>query len=306
MKKIISALIILSFILASCQEKAETIGLNLEQGKVYTHKTDNKSVITQFINGQPMDMTMIIRGDMSFRVTSVGETAYEMDVQYDNFYMSMQMPQGKAEFSSTKDDPNDIFSQILKNMIGNTFQVTLSKSGKVVEVNNLEALFDSAFNTFEGASEEQKQQAKEQLMQSFGEKAFKGAIEMITAIYPKTPVKKGDKWIINTKLESGMAALLTSEYELADQTSEHLTIKGDATFETEDKDAYIQSNGMPLKYDLKGKRKSEIKVDRNTGWIVEAKIYDDVKGTAFIKENPQMPNGLEIPMMMNNTNTITN
>ena len=51
---------------------------------------------------------------------------------------------------------------------------------------------------------------------------------------------------------------------------------------------------------------SEIKVDKETGWIIEANINQEIKGDAYMKGNSQMPNGMKIPMMMNNEMTITN
>ena len=50
---------------------------------------------------------------------------------------------------------------------------------------------------------------------------------------------------------------------------------------------------------------SEIKVDKNTGWIIEAIINQSITGDAYIKENPQLPNGMKIPMTMINEMVIT-
>jgi len=127
---------------------------------------------------------------------------------------------------------------------------------------------------------------------------------MVTAIFPDNPVNKGDKWTIKTNLESGMAALMTTEYEFTDLGSDYAMIKGNSVIETEDKDAYIESNGMPMKYDLTGSMISEIKVDKETGWIIEANINQEIKGDAYIKGNPQLPNGMKIPMIMKNEMTI--
>lgn len=147
---------------------------------------------------------------------------------------------------------------------------------------------------------------KAQIMNAYGAEALKGNIEMATAIYPDKPVNKGDNWTIHTNLESGMSAKVSTLYEYADLTADYALIKGNSTIETEDKDAYIEANGMPMKYDLKGSMQSEIKVDRKTGWIIETKINQQIKGDAYIKENPQMPNGMKIPMTMIHETVIIN
>jgi hypothetical protein len=302
----IFTLIIASIIFTSCQSQKTDLSLRLEKGKVYKQITNSKATIIQEVNGQKMNMVMTISGTMTFLVKDVNASGYSMDTKFESLSMSMQMPQGTMDFSSEKNDPNDIFSTILGAMKNKTFEVRMSKTGKITEVKNVEALWGTAINQFEQLPEMQKEQIKAQIMKAYGADALKGNIEMVTAIYPDKPVKKGDKWTINTKLESGMSAKMTTDYEFTDLTSDYALIKGNSNIETADKDAYIESNGMPMKYDLTGSMTSEIKVDKNTGWIIEAKINQEIKGDAYIKENPQVPNGMKIPMTMINEMVIKN
>ncbi len=218
----------------------------------------------------------------------------------------MKMPQGTMEFNSEKNNPNDIFSKILGAIIDKPFEVKMSKSGKVTDVKNVEDLWENAINQFEQIPEAQKEQLRAQITKAYGSKALKGNIEMVTAIYPENPVKKGDKWTVNTNLESGMSAKVTTAYEFADQTADFALIKGNSSIKTADKDAYIENNGMKMKYDLEGTMSSEIKVDNNSGWIIEAKIKQAIEGDTYIKENPQIPNGMKIPMTMKSEMVITN
>lgn len=302
----ILTLIISSMIFLSCHAQKFDLSLKLEQGKEYTQKTDSKATIIQEINGQKVSMVMTIKGAMTFLVKPTSETNYDMDTKFENLSISMQLPQGKMEFSSEKNDENDIFSKILGEMRNKTFGVVMNRTGNVIEVKNVEVLWESALNQFDQLPEMQKEQIKAQIMKAYGAEALKGSIEMVTAIYPENPVNKGDKWTINTNLESGMSAKISTEYEFTELTSEYASIKGISTIVTADKDAYIETNGMPLKYDLTGSMISEIKVDKITGWIIEAKINQEIKGDAYIKENPQMPGGMKIPMTLINEMIITN
>jgi len=302
----ILTLIFTTIIISSCWSQSTDLSLRLEKNKEYKQITNSKATIIQEVNGQQMNIVMTISGTMTFLVTDITESTYNLDTKFENLSISMQMPQGKMDFSSDKNDPNDIFSTILSVIKNKTFLVTMSKTGKITEVKNIEALWGTAINQFEQLPEIQKEQIKAQIMQAYGPDALKGNIEMVTAIYPDKPVNKGDSWTINTKLESGLSAKMTTDYEFAELTSEYAIIKGNSKIETADKDAYIESNGMPMKYDLTGTMISEIKVDKNTGWIIEAKINQEIKGDAFIKENPQVPNGMKIPMTMINEMVIKN
>lgn len=304
--KTIFTLILTVFVLTSCQTQNSDLSLKLEKGKEYKQITNSKATIIQEVNGQKMNMVMTIKGTMTFLVKDITENGYNMDAKFEELSMSMQMPQGLMEFSSEKNDANDIFSTILGAMKDKAFGITMSKTGKITDVKNVEALWSTAINTFDQLPEMQKEQIKAQIMKAYGGEALKGNIEMVTAIYPDSPANRGDKWTINTKLESGMSANMTTDYEFAELTSEYALIKGKSTIVTADKDAYIESNGMPMKYDLTGSMDSEIKVDKNTGWIIEATINQKIEGDTYIKENPQLPNGMKIPMTMINDMVITN
>lgn len=304
--KTIFTLILTVFVLTSYQTQNSDLSLKLEKGKEYKQITNSKATIIQEVNGQKMNMVMTIKGTMTFLVKDITENGYNMDAKFEELSMSMQMPQGLMEFSSEKNDANDIFSTILGAMKDKAFGITMSKTGKITDVKNVEALWSTAINTFDQLPEMQKEQIKAQIMKAYGGEALKGNIEMVTAIYPDSPANRGDKWTINTKLESGMSANMTTDYEFAELTSEYALIKGKSTIVTADKDAYIESNGMPMKYDLTGSMDSEIKVDKNTGWIIEATINQKIEGDAYIKENPQLPNGMKIPMTMINDMVITN
>jgi molybdopterin-binding protein len=83
-------------------------------------------------------------------------------------------------------------------------------------------------------------------------------------------------------------------------------LQGNATVQTADKDAYVESNGMPMRYDLNGTVTSAIKLDRTTGWVIESRITQDMKGRADIKANDQLPEGLTIPMVIHSESVIRN
>lgn len=304
MKKILN-LFIAFILLTSCQAQKEKLELNLSKGEIYNQKMISNVSILQTINGQQVNMKMSINAKMTYKVTDIQNAIYDMEVRYESLIMKMSLPNGEMEFSSDKNDEKDIFSTILGTMKNKPFLVKMTKAGRVNEVKNIEAVFSNMFDKFPQLSDAQKQQIKGQVMQAYGEKAFKGNIEMCSAIFSDSPVSKGDKWTIKTQLESGMSAKMETVYELKELSDSYCQIFGNSKIETADKDAYIESNGMPLKYDMAGDMTSDIKIDKKTGWTINAKINQAIKGTAYVKDNPQMPGGLAIPMTMNNEMTIT-
>lgn len=280
--------------------------LDLKKGEEYKQHTYSEATIVQEVNGLEMNFVVTVKGSMSYLVKEVNDQGYDMDVKYEKLSMSMQLPQGSMEFSSESSDEQDIFSKMLAQMKNKPFQVTMTSKGKITEVKNIEMLFESVFNYFPEIPESQMAQMKDQLMNAYGAKALKGSIEMVTAIYPDQTVAKGESWLIETKLESGMSADMTTTYKFTEDNPDYYLIVGDSKIQTADKDAYIESNGMPMKYDLTGNMSSEIKVDKVSGWIIKAEIKQEIEGDAYIKRNQQIPEDMKIPMLMKNHLIFTN
>ncbi|MGI6572602.1 MAG: DUF6263 family protein [Fermentimonas sp.] len=299
--------LIIAFILFTpCKSQSTDLSLKLEKGKEYKHVTQSKVTLVQEMSGQKIDVVTTIGGTLTFFVKDVNENGYIMDATYETLGMSMKMPQGTMSFNSESKDPNDIFSTILGAMKSKPFEVIMSKTGKVKEVKDIENLWETAINQFEILTDAQKEQIKAQLTKSYGAYAQKGNIESVTAIYPDKPVRKGDKWTIQTRLESGILAQVSTDYEFVDLTPGYALIKGHSTIKTDDKDAHVELEGAPMKYDLTGTMESEIKVDTQSGWIIEAKINQKVKGETIIKATPEQPNGMVIPTSMITEAVITN
>ncbi len=305
MKKIFSTLVTV-MIIGQCFAQKADLKLNLEVGKVYKQTTVSKANIVQEFGGQEMEILMTIKGEMSYLVKSIAGNNYDMDVEYDRLSIMMKMPQGEMDFNSDKQDEDDIFSTILKEMLHKPFHVTMTKKGKVLAVKNIDALFESVFSKFSEIPEAQLAQIKEQLEKSYGESGFRGNIEMVTSIFPDKPVAIGDQWTIETKLESGMTANVTTVYKYVEKNSNYVLIKGDSKVKTVDSDEYMESNGMEMKLDLVGTMVSEVKIDPKTGWIIEAKINQELNGDTVVKPNAQIPDGMTIPMAMKTESLITN
>lgn len=299
MRKLLLFILLAAFTQSVFGQK-QKLGFNLMIGQTYYHVMQSSSSIKQEINGQEINIDITLSGRMAFKVTNLENTVYSMDVSYEQLAMTMKLPNGEMIFNSEKDDKTDIFSSILAEIKGKQFLVKMSGIGKIVEVENLDFIFENMLNKFPALTLVQKQQIKTQLKQAYGGKAFKGSFEMITAIYPNTAVAKGGNWEIKTILETGFAATLITSFELKDKTESYNLIVGKGKIVTMDKDAYTQVNGMPTQYNLSGTMNSVIKVDHTTGWIIEAKVIQLIAGHVEIKDNPDLPGGMITPMSFEN------
>ncbi len=298
MKKIITLLFLLVFTTFAYAQAYE-LSLNLKKGEKYDQLVSSQMQISQKISGQEIDINLAVDGLMSYRVLSEDKSAYTMEVIYKSMGMKMIMPQMTMDFNSTDEGKEDQFSKMLRAITNQPFEVKMAKNGKVLEVNNLEEIFNSSLSQFENMSAAQMDQMKSQLSQSYGTDAFKGNIEMVTAIFPDKKVEIGESWKSNTQLKSGFKAGINTTYTLQEKNEGYYLITGDAEIATEDTEELTQMNGMSMKFDLDGKMISNIKVDSETGWIIESVIRQNIGGDAFISDPTGSRNDMVSKMKMN-------
>jgi hypothetical protein len=263
----------------------QNLGFHLNNGETYFYAMQAASNIEQEINGQQTEMAIKISGRMAFKVVDFTDSVYNMNVTYQQLAMSMRLPGTELSFDSKKKDPSDIFSRILGAMVNKPFEISMTQQGKITSVRNLTTVFEQVFAEFPELPEQQKQQLKSQLLQAYGEKAFVGSLESVTAIYPRTRVEKGSTWHVTTALETGMAGTQTITYQLKGQDKKNMIIAGTGTMQTLDKEAYVPINGQPTRYDLSGTINAQITVDATTGWIVEGKTTQTIGGNVEIKDD---------------------
>jgi hypothetical protein len=278
--------------------------LDLTKGETYYNITVTNSTISQTLNSQEMNYTITMSGKTAFKVIDIVDTVYNMEVTYKSIGMKMQSTQGSMDFNSDTKDPQDMPSKLLAALRDKPFSVSLSKNGRVLSVKNIDKIMASVFDGITSVDSTQKMQLKAQFIQSFGEAAFKGNLEQTLAIYPGKKVAKNDTWVINTKLESTMSANISTTYQLMDITDAGFVIHGDGKLATLN-DKVSKVNGMDATYALTGTMRSDITVDKKTGWITKSKLIEDMSGNFNIKDNPQVPAGMTIPMTVHSDITTT-
>lgn len=302
-RTLLSAAMLLMVVSAWAQKT--TLALNLKKGTTYYQNTVSNVSIDQNLGGQTMTIEMSITGKMAFLVKEASATEYTMDVSYASLGMEVKGPTGTMAFSSDKKDESDVMSSIMGEMVGKTFTVVMLKNGKVKEVKDVDKLYSTIFDKHTDLPEMSRQQIKAQLSQAYGEKAFKGNIEMTTAFYPEKPVAKGEKWQSTSKIESTMVLDLNSTFEYLEHGKGYHAIRGEGKLTTADAEKFVESNGLQMRYDLNGTMTSDIKIDDQSGWVIEAVMKQDMSGSAHIKPGPQIPDGMEVPMQMTSETKIS-
>ena len=304
MKKLVTILLLL-FAGASYAQKT-TLALNLTKGNTYYMVSNANSVVSQTINNQLQNINSNITAKMAFTVIDLLDSAYVMHVQYDRIGIQMTMPNGTLlNFESDNTDKSNTFSVIMANMTHKPFSIVMSKTGKLLSISNTDALAQGLFEGVTGLTEDQQKQFREQLMKSFGPVAFKGNLEMGTAVFPSVKVAINDKWHINVKTQASMQTKVSTTFTLNEVTASAFMVHGESVISPDNNNKFIVNNGMPMKYNVNGISEYDVKIDRVSGWISEARINQVIKGNVEIEDNPRLPGGMIIPMTVTDDQTIS-
>jgi hypothetical protein len=305
MKYFLILILLITGITTAIAQKVKP-ALNLVNGNTYYMVSNVNSVIMQTINGRENPINLNVMFKMAFKVTGVTDTLYNMEVSYQTLDMKIQTAGTTIEMNSQKTDGNDIPSKIVAAMVNKPFNITITKSGKIKSVDNVENMISGVFDSFTQIDSVKRQQIKSQFMQSFGAKAFKGNLEIATAIFPEKKVSVNDTWVVNTKLESTMTAMLKTTYQLTGITDKSYQIHGAGSIFTDNSAPATMISGFPMKYSLTGTLTSDIVADKATGWISNLKLNEVMKGNVIIQDNKQMPGGMTIPMTITSDQVMTN
>ncbi len=295
MKHLLNFLLLFT-VVSVCQAQKVKPSLNLTKGNTYYHVTTANSAMVQSINGQENKIDLTISGKMAFKVLDKTDTVYKMEVTYEWLTMKVGMAGNTIDIDSKKNDPNDIPSSIMAAITNKPFNITLTKSGKVISVENMDKIIAGVFDGFTQIDATKKEQLKAQFSQSFGPDAFRGSIEIATAIYPDKAVAKNDKWTVNTMLSAPVKANVQMNYELTDILGDSYQIHGEGTMNTDKNAKPMVVNGLSISYNLNGTTITDIKADKTTGWISEVKSKQAMKGDMQIPDGPSVPGGMTIPM----------
>lgn len=261
--------------------------------------------LSEDINGKETIVNLSSNAIVNYKVIDNQNSVYTMQASYGKISFRVEVQNKGQEFSSESNDASDALSKFLKEMTNKPFFVKMSSLGRITEVKNIDSLFINMLNKFPEIAEEKKQQLITQLSQSYGEKSVASNLQMCTAVFPETPVKKGDTWLIKSIMESSMSLNMETTFQLTETGHNYNVLTGNANVKNVGNDTYVKIGSSFIKYNLTGTATSNIKMDKKTGWVMDGKLTMNIAGTAHIKGDDEHPEGLDVPMTIVSETAIT-
>jgi len=305
MKQIFIILITI-LICSPCKSQKLRLQLNLLEGETYYQNISSDVRIFQTFNDEKINNITSITGKMSFKVLELNDSCYKLEVCYKNISMKIGNNTSITEYNSETKDSSDIFSSILSSMLNKPFTAYLSKTGKILKILNIDTIYSGIYQIFPNLSESKKQLIKAKIEESYGEKIFIGSLESTLAFFPDKLIRKNQKWTVLTKLQSNLNLNITTKYKILEYSDKYCTIIGKSKLESIKNQDFTELNDLMLKFEVTGTMESKIKIDSNTGWIIEAKINQQITGNTLINKSTTFPEGVTVPTEMLIENIVTN
>lgn len=297
MKKTFTLLLLLATV-SSYAQKAK-LELNLQKDSIYYLTMNAKMDIDQFIQNTHQIAKTTISGKVAHKVVSIQDTSYNMEIAYGSIAMNMDIAGKTLNFSSNGDTTN-ILSRAMKNIIDKPFTLIISKRGEIIAVKNSENLFQNLFNGFPPIDEQKKAQLLAQLQQSYGDKAIRSNFQEAFMIFPKAPVALKGTWTSQTStVAAAISAKTKTTYTLDNVTDKFYEISGSAIVVPDKAADFKNTNGYFMRLtNVNGTSKTTLKVDKQTGWLIESKVVKDFKGTIEAKQTLAGPIIMSYPMVV--------
>ncbi len=297
--------IVLIAISISCGKSKIEIRLNLqkEQSFLMLFHTDMK--MTQKFMGMPIEMDMKMDMDLKFENTGQdNDSNYLMKVTYQALKYQMKA-QGQLISFSTENASNDtLMDKVFRNIKGKSFDLKISKSGKIVEISKLDSLSDYLFGNMSDTS--RMKEFSELFNKNFGEESIRNNFGIFFGFYPENPVSVGDKWMNTTSVKSFFALNIENNYQLINDNNNLYEISVQSNMKTDIKNEQVEIKGMQMKFNMKGTQSGNIKIDKKTSWITDSEVKQKVTGDAIISKAGIAGGGnFAIPYSMESTTKIS-
>lgn len=297
MKKTLTLLLLLPGF--ACFAQKVSLALNLQKDSTYYLKSSGTIQVKQNVQGQQVDISTTITGNIAHKVLAVHDSVYSMEVSYIKMSMLLNAIGTNIEFSSDDKaagtpDPTGmgaIMGKMMKGIMNKPFLMELSKSGHILSIKNVDMLFDGMASELPQLTAEQKAQFRTQMEKSFGENSIKSSFQMAFPSLPTQKVGVNDKWTGSSMMRTTIAARINTTYTLNGFTKNAVLVSGDGVF-VEDKNAGpVVTNGITTNFTgVSGKITTEYAFVKHTGWVISAKTKESINGTVNLK----MATGQEI------------
>lgn len=266
---------------------AVTLKFNFEPGSKFQYTMDTKQTISQTMMGMSMTINQDMIMESTYDVAAADGGNKKLTVTYDRMYMKTGTPMKTMEYDSKDPAKQAPELKSVGGMIGKPFSMTVTEKGEITSIEGLSDMLNGMIDT----TDPNAAVAREQMAGMFNDTTIRSMMQQSMYIYPDKPVKPGDTWTRQTKMNMVMFAMTM------DNTFKLISVNdGKAHIEMESKitgDA-VNNPQMPgMTMELNGTQKGTMDLEVSTGMITDSKLKQEIKGKMSMDQGGQK---IEVPM----------
>jgi len=258
------------YILCSSALLAQTVlKYDLKEGDVFTVKQNAEQLIVQDVDGATHELTNTLNGILEFKVLKEKEESYQVALTFKDLNLKVTSSiQGELMNVKAKEvSEGDMQSQIFNSLLDTPVELTLSKTGDILEVIGGDSLVAKMANASGIEDEFSKNLMKKSLEKEFGSEALSKNYKQMTFIYTAEEVTIGDTW--QNEYTGKLNAKNT--WSLIEITDTEALIRGKA-------EVSMNVTEAATTMALTGTQETEIKTDRASGFISVMTVKGESKG----------------------------
>lgn len=281
-------ILLIATTLFTATASGEILRLNLQKGDRYLMHSNINVVTTVETPDKKMELRMTMAPDIAFYVIRETADGYEMGLSYERFILSVVTPlvgkdiaidtdsityKDSLSENTTQEGLLKQFGVMLKLMTGRSLSISVSKSGKVLNIGDFSAIMKPAAEYLSRQLAQSKLPAdsiakiKTKQTKLLKQADPKASFEKSFIVFPDQSVKAGNTWENVSSLNGDTLHKVINTWRLVSITDDEYVIESVSKFAPNaPTDGFL---GMLFKTEI-GDNNSQYHLDRKSGWIKSA------------------------------------
>ncbi|WP_316802641.1 DUF6263 family protein [Pedobacter nototheniae] len=256
----------------SFAQKTYVIKQNYPVGKKYDYNITSDQIIKEKVSGQEINLTQNIGTDYTFDITDGKAGDKNVKVIYNRITMK-SVAMGNTMVMDS-DQGNEDKQNPFSGLKGATFNMVFGSDGAIKSVTGINEMLDGMVVKMTSDSSQLKQ-LKASLSKQFNAEAMKQTMESSFKLYPEKPVKIGDTWTVDTKMQMSMPIETNTTYVLKEVNDGIATLNVKGTLISK---GNFETMGNNMETDLKGTNSGDVQLDVKTGMILNSHLRIEMFG----------------------------
>ncbi len=169
-------------------------------------------------------------------------------------------------------------------LIGLEFKKKINEKGEILEVFEIEEILKKRQAKLKKRYPDLDEMILEKMMEgiekNYAPENLGGPLKHYSVLRQDKPISVGYKWIAEVKTGPPLPIIIETEYHFKEKKNDILLIVIKSTFESSPESEQMKNMWI---YNVKGTESGIIKIDKDTGIIVDSKIYRRIEGTVTMK-----------------------